>query len=124
MYKTLGPDICKGRHIVPEPASLKKHEEETMGEATDVLVKAWMKDSLKECTPAEATPWTELMTIIQSSFGTVSKHVMTECNIAPKFKGQYRPSKGVSHDYLKVYNAETKKSSPVKYVKKAAFAFE
>jgi hypothetical protein len=117
MHKTITTDVCKGRHIVPEPASLKSHEEESMGETTDVLLRTWMQKNLQVCTALEATPWTTVMDLIFEAFGKVSKHVLVVCGVSDKFKGQYRPkSPAPSHDYLKYFCATTNKLVPVKYI--------
>mmetsp|Transcript_20464 Transcript_20464/g.32627 ORF Transcript_20464/g.32627 Transcript_20464/m.32627 type:complete len:146 (-) Transcript_20464:10-447(-) len=117
MYKTVTTDVCKGRHIVPEPASLKSHEEESMGETTDVLLRTWMQKNLQVCTALEATPWTTVMELIFEAFGKVSKHVLVVCGVSEKFKGQYRPkSPAPSHDFLKYFCTTTNKLVPVKYI--------
>jgi hypothetical protein len=117
MYKTVTTDVCKGRHIVPEPASLKSHEEAAMGETTDVMLRIWLKKNLHECTPLESTPWSAIMEHISNTFGKVSKHVLTMCGVSEKFKGQYRPKKPLPcHDFLKYFCTTTNKIVPVKFV--------
>ncbi|CAE8620331.1 unnamed protein product [Polarella glacialis] len=119
MYQTLDSSICISRHIIPLPASIAIHEEEAMGDTTEIRLTKWLANTFVFCNACDAIEWSDAMEKLTGMFGKVDKHTLTSCGISSKNKGQYRPMTGNHKHYLKLYNKSTEKLEPVKYPEEA-----
>ena len=114
MYQTLDSSVCPSRHIVPAPASVTQHEEEAMGESTEIRLGTGLEKACEFCHASEATEWTVAMDHLKAMFGTVDKHTLTASGITARNNGQYRPTEGGHRHIIKLFNAATSSLAPVK----------
>jgi hypothetical protein len=89
-YCTLSADICKGRHIVPVPSTMRFIEEEVFEDTPTGRILRWKATALEACEPCEAAPYAAVVKAARAQLGAVSSTDLTGAGLGRAAHGQYR----------------------------------